>query len=72
MKTTVYVVTMQRWGDSESHNYVQGVFTKKAQAEKCGAAEREYRDGKYEPRITEMILDKHDSDSMDYFKKFCQ
>lgn len=72
MKTKVYVVTMQRWGDPETHNYVQGVFTLKEEAEKCGEAEREYRGGKYEPKITEWVLDEHDSDSMDYFKKFCQ
>lgn len=71
MKTTVYVVTMHRWGDSETHNYVQGVFTKKAQAEKCGEAERAYRGCKYEPKITEIALDQHDEDSVDYLKQ-CQ
>jgi hypothetical protein len=71
MKTTVYVVTMHRWGDKESHNYVQGVFTKKAQAQKCCDAERSYRGCKYEPKITEVILDQHDEDSLNYHKR-CQ
>lgn len=71
MKTVVYVVTMHRWGDEESHNYVQGVFTEKAQAQKCGEAERAYRGCKYEPKITEMILDAHDQDSINYLKQ-CQ
>lgn len=71
MKTTVYVVTMHRWGDEESHNYVQGVFTKKAQAQKCGDAERSYRGCKYEPKITEMILNQQDEDSLNYHKR-CQ
>lgn len=68
MKTKVYVVTMQRWGGSETHNYVQGVFTDKAQADKCGEAEKAWRGGKYEPRITEMILDEHDQDSLDWLE----
>lgn len=72
MKTEVYVVTMRRWGDDDTHNYVQGVFTKKAQAEKAGEAEQQYRNSKYEPKITVHILDEHDKDSMDYFKKFCE
>ena len=49
----VYVVTMQRWGDTESHNYVQGVFNNKDDAEVCGKAEKEWRGGKYEAAITE-------------------
>lgn len=68
MKTKVYVVTMHRWGDDETHNYVQGVFTDKDQADKCGEAEKAWRGGKYEPKITEMILDEHDQDSMNYLK----
>lgn len=65
----VYVVTMHRWGDSESHNYVQGVFTKKFQAEKAGKAENLYRGGKYEYKISECTLNEHDSDSISYFQR---
>ncbi len=67
----VYVVTMQRWGDSETHNYVQGVFTSVEEALSCGQAERSFRGGKYEPKITEHILDEHDIEALDYHKE-CQ
>lgn len=68
MKKPCYVVTMHRWGEDESHNYVQGVFTKKAQATKCGEAESNYRGLKYTFKITEVVLDEHDKDSMTWFK----
>jgi len=71
MKTTVYVVTMHRWGDEESHNYVEGVFTDVGEALKCGDAERSYRGCKYEPKITEVILNQQDEDSLNYHKR-CQ
>jgi hypothetical protein len=53
----VYVVTMYRWGDQESHSYVVGVFASKLQAEHVAYDEREYRGGKYEGHITEWTLD---------------
>ena len=68
-KQNVYVVTMQRWGDDESHNYVKGVFTKKAQAQKCGESERAYRGCKYEAKISELVLDEHDQETLDYMQK---
>ena len=68
MKKELYVVTMHRWGDDESHNYVQGVFSKKAQAQKAGKAEKDYRGGKYEPKISVIILDQHDEDALKYQK----
>lgn len=52
----LYVVTMHRWGDEESHSYVEGVFTDVVDALKCGYAERAYRGCKYEPKITEIFL----------------
>lgn len=48
-----YVVTMYRFGDRESHSYVEGVYSKKYAAMKAGEEEREYRGGKYEPAIKE-------------------
>ena len=67
----VYVVTMQRWGDSESHNYVQGVFSSSEAAELCGEAEKAWRGGKYEACVTIHEVDEQDSDSMGYWEE-CQ
>ena len=50
----VYVLLMRRWGDSEGHTYVRGVFGDKEMAEKIGAEEKEYRGGKYEPDIVKV------------------
>ena len=68
---TIYVVTMYRFGDMEKHSYVQGVFTKKAQAQKAGIAEEYYRGGKYIADIYEVVIDKHDEDSIKYWKESC-
>jgi hypothetical protein len=57
MKIKIFVVTMCRFGDTESHHYVIGAFSKKAAAIKAGEMEREYRGGKYEYVIDEHILD---------------
>lgn len=67
----VYVVTMQRWGDTESHNYVQGVFATKAEAELCGNAEKCWRGGKYEANITEHLIGEQDTDSLKHWER-CQ
>lgn len=53
----MYVVTMHRWGDDESHNYVLGVYSTKELALRAGRAEMEHRGMKYEPKITETLLD---------------
>ena len=66
----IYVVTMHRWGDDDSHNYVQGAFTRKAQATKAGEAEACYRGGKYAYKVVEVCLDAHDKDSMEYLKTY--
>lgn len=52
-----HVVTMQRWGDSETHNYVIGVFTNYWDAHHAGEVERAWRGGKYDALITPMVLD---------------
>ena len=50
----IYVVTMYRWGDRESHSYVHGIYTKKELALKMAQEEKEYRGGnKYYPEILE-------------------
>lgn len=57
-KVGFYVVTAHRWGDSETHNYIVGVFSTLSKAE-TAAASCEYERGiKYECRISRVMLDK--------------
>lgn len=53
----VYVVTMRRWGDCETHNYVLGVYSNYADAVHYGDVEKIWRAGKYEPHIVYKTLD---------------
>lgn len=55
--TPVFVVQMDRWGDDESHTYVVGVFSSRMAAMHAGIDEKNYRGGKYEPRVVELGLD---------------
>lgn len=58
MKNPVYIVTMYRWGDRESHSYVLGAYSTKTKAEKAGQKEKEYRGGtKYYPECIEVVID---------------
>lgn len=52
-KNKVYVVTMYRWGDKETHSYVIGAFTKKQRAIDECQKEEEYRGGKYNGEVLE-------------------
>ena len=65
----IYVVTMQRWGDSESHNYVVGAYTDALQAKEAGLAHRAWRGGKYEPSIVEIEVDGMDAEIMEHWEK---
>lgn len=65
----IYIVTMQRWGDSESHNYVVGAYTDVLQAKEVGLAHRVWRGGKYEPRIDVIEVDQEDSEVMEHWEK---
>jgi hypothetical protein len=47
----LYVVKMNRWGDSENHSYIEGVYDTEQQAIAMGNHERMWRAGKYEPEI---------------------
>ena len=47
----LFVVHMYRWGDEESHSYVEGVYDECKLAHKHGKAEQESRSGKYEYKI---------------------
>lgn len=53
-----YVVTAHRWGDSETHNYIYGVFSTIAKAEKAAEECEEGRGVKYECRISYVEIDK--------------
>lgn len=68
----VYVVTMHRWGESETHNYCIGVFTSHEKAVLIGNAEEVWRGRpKYEHRITELVLDAFDKETLEYYEKSC-
>lgn len=54
---TVYVVEMQKNGDSESHHYLDGVYTDLAVAAVEGLQHEIDRAGKYEMKITMLIVD---------------
>lgn len=56
MKQTVYTVRACRWGDTETHSYIVGVYPKKHAAQKAAEVEEEYRGGKYECEILEWVL----------------
>lgn len=53
MKNKLYTVRACRWGDSETHSYIVGVYTKKHKAQEAAKTEAEYRGGKYECEILE-------------------
>lgn len=57
LQTAVWVVTMRRWGDDESHNYLLGVFSDECKALKAGTKERDYRGCKYEPKLEQVVID---------------
>ncbi len=54
---TVYVVKMNRWGDSESHSYLIGAYSTEELATVAGVAEEDYRGGKYDYEIHPLELD---------------
>ena len=47
----VYVILMRRWGDTEKHFYLAGVYTKFTEALKAAEEEATHRGGKYEYQI---------------------
>jgi len=53
----VYVVTMYRWGNRESHSYILGAYSEKSKALKAAEEERIYRGSKYMPEVLEIELD---------------
>lgn len=53
----IYVVTMYRYGDRESHSYVLGVFSEKNIAIHTGLFEEAWRGTKYTCEVLEFVLD---------------
>ena len=56
MKQTVYTVHACRWGDTETHSYIVGVYAKKQAALNAATTEEEYRGGKYECEVLEWVM----------------
>jgi len=50
----IYVTTMYRYGDRESHSYVVYAGFSEKDAIKAGLDNKEYRGGKYYPEVIEM------------------
>lgn len=61
----VYVTLMQRWGDDEKHHYIKGVYTTHDLAMRHGIAHKNYRGGKYEPKIEEFEIEDQDHTKLD-------
>ena len=55
---SVYTVRACRWGDSETHSYIIGVFLTQGEAEKAAQNERDWRGGKYDCEILKWIVGK--------------
>ena len=55
-KNKVFIVTIHRWGDEDSHSYIKYVGSLKRLAIKAGDEEKSWRGGKYEYEITEFIV----------------
>ena len=47
----LYVVQMYRWGDKDSHSYIEGIYDNRRIACRHGKAEVRQRAGKYEYKI---------------------
>ncbi len=57
-KGIVYVVTAHRWGETAEHNYLLGVFTRKAQAIKAADEREDYQGYKYMCQVIEVPVDR--------------
>ena len=53
----LHITQMLRWGDTEAHHYIVGVFSDKEKAIYAGEVEAAWRGGKYSYRIEEVGLD---------------
>lgn len=53
----MWTVLMQRYGDSEAHHYIQGVYSTEKDAKLAGEIEEAWRGGKYTALVQEFMLD---------------
>lgn len=53
----VYITEMLRWGDTESHHYIVGVYSSLKAAELAGQVEESWRGGKYSYVVNEFHID---------------
>jgi hypothetical protein len=58
----VYVVLMRRWGDTETHSYIYGVYSGLEDAIDHAVAAEDERGGKYVAYIEERPVNPSDSD----------
>jgi len=68
-KKEIYIVTMYRYGDRESHSYVLGVWDKKAQATKYGQIEESWRGGKYMSEVLPVEINREVNTTDEEIKK---
>lgn len=54
---TVFITQMLKWGNTESHHYILGAYSSKADAEHAGEVEKSWRGYSYEPNIVEVVID---------------
>lgn len=57
MKSRLYTVRACRWGDTETHSYIVGVYSKKTKALNAAEVEEEWRGGKYICQVLEWSMD---------------
>jgi hypothetical protein len=63
----IYIVEMMRWGENDTHHYILGAYTNYHKAKFIGNAEKSWRGGKYEYKITAVKLDESpDPSNMGY------
>ena len=56
MANKIYTVTAFRWGDTENHSYIVGVYPKKQAAINAANDEAQWRGGKYECEVREWTI----------------
>ena len=61
---SVFVTTMYRYGNREKHSYVLGVWSSSEVAMQAGQTEALWRGGKYEPEVTEWVVDANEFDDI--------
>jgi hypothetical protein len=69
MEHMIYTITAYRWGETDNHSYVVGVFSTLEKATICADAHTEYRGGKYACVVDELRLDTFDNDDLNYSKE---